>query len=107
MTNPLEESNKVYSQQKEAEYKQAIANRATAENVFNNNYKNKYMSNLEGLKSNNAGISLTGTQKTQALQAAGSGAEVAYRNLEDAKKAEDLALSLWNDSTHNGINFLS
>jgi hypothetical protein len=106
MTNPLEESKKEYAQAKEAQYKNALTNLAQTKRIWNN-YNKNYQSNLITMKNNNNGISLTGEQKTQALQASGTGALTAYNNFKDAQSEADYALSLWNDATHSGVNFLS
>jgi hypothetical protein len=59
------------------------------------------------MRNNNNGLSLTGAQKTLALQNAGTGAVSAYNDFKDAQAEADYALSLWNESTHSGVNYLS
>jgi hypothetical protein len=106
VTNPLEKNKEEYAQAKAAQYKKALTNLAQAENIWKG-YNKNYQSNLITMKNNNNGFSLTGEQKHQALQASGTGALTAYNNFTDAKSEADYALSLWNDATHSGVNFLS
>lgn len=105
-TNPIAESKKKYTKAKEQQYKQALANLKQASALWNE-YKNNYEVNLTAARANNNGASLTGIQKQNALQNSGDGAVTAFRNYNDAQSEVDYALSLYNDATHSGMNFLS
>jgi len=105
-TNPIAESKKKYTKEKELQYKAALANLKKASNIWND-YKPQYYSNLTTAKANNNGVSLTGIQKQSALQNSGEGAVTAFRNYNEAQAEVDFALSLYNDATHSGMNFLS
>jgi len=106
MTNPLTESKKKYTEQKEIQYQQALANLGKARSVWNN-YKSTYKSNMSIARYQNNGISLSGEQKRYALEASGDGAVTAYNNFNDAQAEADFALSLLNDATHSGMGYLS
>src|SRR5574344_2164151 len=69
--------------------------------------KGKYITNLNLARANNNGLSLSGTQKQEALQNSGSGAFKAQQTFQDAEFEKDYALSLYNDATHDGMNFMA
>ena len=106
VTNPIAKSKAEYIKTKEAEYKNALAMKAKAANIWGR-YKNSYSANLSIAKQNNNGYSLSGAQKQQALSNSGDGAVAAYRNFTKAQSEADFALSLYNDATHSGITWLS
>lgn len=105
MENPLKKSHDKYTAEKELQYKAALANAKQAQAKWSQ-FKNKYASNLSIMRQNNNGYSLTSTQRQNALQASGSGAINAYANFNDAQSEVDYALSLYNEATHSGINFM-
>jgi len=105
MTNPLKESHEQYTEAKKEQYKLALLNAKKSEAIWNQ-FKNNYNNNLAAMRRNNNGFSLSSTQRQQALQSSGSGAVDAMRNFQEAQSEVDYALSLYNDATHAGINFM-
>ena len=101
-TNPIAESKAEYIAEKEAQYKQALANLSKSRNIWNR-YKSNYRANLAATSRQNNGISITGQQRQAALEGAGGGAVKAYNNFNDAQSEADYALSLYNDATHDGM----
>lgn len=106
LTNPIAKSKEEYTLAKKSDYYAALAQFNKASNVWNE-YKSTYNSNLNTLRTQNNGISLTGTQKQSALVGSGDGAVSAFANFNKAQSEVDYRLSLYNDATHSGMNYLS
>jgi len=105
LENPIAKSKKAHIAQKEAEYKNALAAKRKAANIWGR-YKAGYEANLSTAVRNNNGYSLDGNQKSEVLANSGNGAAKAYRNYTDALSAADEALSLYFDATHSGMSFM-
>lgn len=105
MENPLKKSQEEYIQKKKEQYQIALLKAKKAKTIWGD-YKNNYSNNLAAMRQNNNGFSLTGMQKHHALQASGSGAVEAFNNFNNAESEVDYALSLYNEATHAGINFM-
>lgn len=106
LTNPIAKSKAEYIKKKEIEYKNALAAAAKAKNIWSN-YANNYSVNLNKAQKSNNGYSLSGYQKQQVLANSGDGASAAYKNYNQAQADVDMALSLYFDATHSGMNLLS
>lgn len=106
LTNPIAESKEKYTQEKKEQYMAALANFKKASNIWSE-YKPQYNANLNNVRNQNGGLSISSGQKQSALQSSGDGAVSAFRNYNDAQFEKDYALSLYNDATHSGMNYLS
>lgn|SRR5574344_2403275 len=106
MSNPIAESKAKYIEAKKEQYYQALLNFKGAERNWSE-FQGKYNTNLNLARANNNGLSLSGTQKQEALQNSGSGAFKAQQTFQDAEFEKDYALSLYNDATHDGMNFMA
>lgn len=104
--NPMEFSRMENIQKKEALYKAALANLKANENIWNR-YKNNYEIGLANARARNNGMALNATQKQQVLRATGDGAVQAQANFKNAQSEVDYTLSLYNEATHSGMNYLS
>lgn len=102
MTNPLSESKEKYTQEKKEQYYAALANLKKTGNIWSG-YKNQYNTNLNIARAQNGGLTLSSTQRNEALKNAGDGAFTAQQNFKDAQSEVDYALSLYNDATHSGM----
>lgn len=106
LTNPIAQTKEAYTAAKKSDYYTALAQLKKTSNIWND-YKSTYHTNLNSLREQNGGLSLSGTQKQSALTSSGDGAVVAYNNFNKAQSEVDYRLSLYNDATHAGMNFLS
>lgn len=106
VTNPIAKTKAEHIKKKEIEYKNALAAAAKAKNIWSR-YANDYSINLNRAKKSNNGYSLSGYQKQQVLANSGDGASAAYKNYNQAQSDADMALSLYFDATHSGMNFVS
>lgn len=106
LTNPIAQTKEAYTAAKKSDYYAALAQLKKTSNIWND-YKSTYNTNLNSLREQNGGLSLSGTQKQSALTSSGDGAIVAYNNFNKAQSEVDYRLSLYNDATHSGMNFLS
>ena len=104
--NPLKQNHENYVKAKKAQYLQALAQRNRAENLWNG-YKGIYEQNLASIRRQNHGKSVTSSQRSMALNAAGNGAATALLNFNKAKFDEEYAFSLLHDASMGSVSLLS